>query len=515
MGRVWLGADAPHGRGGRFPWQAYGWAAAMVVAVTLLNHLWFGRVNEANLIITYFLGMLPVALRGDRGAAIAATVLSVAAFDLFFVLPYHTFAVSDAQNLFTFAVMGLVGGIVSTLTARLAAETAEARRRDRRSRALYELSRALLASREPAEVLVVGARVLRRELGRTVLAWLKTDAGGPVAVGDSAVALATGEAQQLAWVLAHGEPAGPGTPRYASSSYLFLPVRSPRQIHGALGLRWREEGQTRIQEIVATLGTGANQLATAIEEARAQHDADQARDQAESERLRNALLSAVSHDLRTPLAGIVGAASSLADGAEALAPEVRRELATDIVEEAERLNRLVTNLLHATRLDAGPAQLHRDWTSIEELIAPALARLAAPLASHALTIELPPDLPLIQVDPVMLEQVFINLLENIAKHTPAGTPILIRARREDERLVVEVVDRGPGLPPGDEERVFEKFHRHPRSGAPGAGLGLAIVRGVLEAHGGRAIAVSPPEGGTCFRLELPLTSPAGTPRQEV
>lgn len=370
----WIGADAPLMRGARLPWRAYAWAVSMVVIVTLLNHLLFGRVGEANLIITYLLGILPVALRGDRGAAVGAAVASVAAFDLFFVLPYHTLAVSDAQYLYTFAVMGIVGGVISTLTARLAAEISETRRREKHSRELYELSQSLF----------------------------------------------------------------------------------------------------------------------------------EARSQAEAERLRNTLLSSVSHDLRTPLTGIVGAASSLVDGAEALPPDARRELAAGIVEEGERLNRLVTNMLNATRLDAGGIRLQREWTSLEDLLAPAIARLSGALASHALTIELPGELPLLHVDAVMMEQAFGNLLENAAKHTPPGTALALRASQQGDRLLVSLTDEGPGLPPGAEQRVFEKFWG---AGERGAGLGLSIVKGVVEAHGGSVTATTRPEGGARFDVELPIAAP--------
>lgn len=494
---TWIGHDAPVVRGRRLPFEAYGWAAGVVIAETLLGRLFFRHLEEPNLIMFYLLGLVAVALRGDRGAAVFAAVLSVGAFDWFFVPPSFSFAVSDTQYLFTFLVMGLVGVLLSTLTARLAAQITEARARELRARALYELSHALLGASDPAGVLGEGARVIGRELNMPIAAWLHTPAGELKVVAEPVAPL---DAHELARL--HGPMGGVGP--FQAGGYWFLPVRTPKRVHGVLGVRLPASVPGSGAELRATLETGANQIAIALDQARAREEADFARTQAESERLRNALLSAVSHDLRTPLTGIIGAAGSLAEGAEVLEAPVRRELAQGIEEEAERLNRLVTNLLHATRLDGGEAQLHREWTPLEEVIAPALSRLDRVLADHGVELELPADLPLAFVDPVMLEQVFINLLENASKYTPPGTRVFVRAAARDGALVVEVEDEGPGLPEGEEQRAFDKFRRYHQGGSPGAGLGLAIVRGVIEAHQGTITATHRPGGGAVFRFTLPL-----------
>lgn len=496
----WTGQDAPAVRGRRPPFEAYGWAVGVVIASTLVGRMAASQLEEPNLIMIYLLGLVVVALRGDRGAAIFAAVLSVGAFDWFFVPPSFSFAVSDAQYLFTFLVMGLVGLLLSTLTARLAAQVREAHQRESRARALYALSHALLGAREPAGVLAEGARVISQELKMPVGAWLHTPGEPPLPVAEPVVPLDAQDEAHLRAAIDHGVPADAG-------ASLFLPVRTPKRVHGALGIRLPVGEPAWDEAVRATLETGANQLAIALDQARAREEADAAHTQAETERLRSALLSAVSHDLRTPLTGIVGAAGSLAEGAEVLPAEVRRELALGIEEEAERLNRLVTNLLHATRLHAGGAQLHREWTPLEELVAPALARLQRALAGHTVELELPAELPLAWVDPVMFEQVFLNLLENAAKYAPAGTRIFVRAAERFGMLRVEVEDEGPGLPEGEETRAFEKFTRYHQGGAPGAGLGLAIVRGVVEAHGGAIEAINRPEGGAAFRFTLPLGQP--------
>lgn len=499
----WLGVDAPASRGKGLPWGAYGWALALVVFATLAGRAVYGRLDEANLILIYTLAMLPVALRGDSGAAIAGAVMSVAAFDFFLVPPFYTFAVSDTQYLLTFVVMGLVGGSLSMVTARLAAEISAARQRERRARALYALSGSLLATRSPDDVLAAGARVLGAELGLEVGAWLRDADGEPHAVTRATMTLSSSEWQVLRWCVRQGAYAGPGTGVLTGLAHMFMPVRTGRDVHGALGILRTNEDHGRDAEIRAMLETGANQIALAIEEARAREAAAAARTQAESEQLRNELLSAVSHDLRTPLTGIVGAASALATDADALPGPVRQELAQGIVEEGERLTRLIANLLQATRLTAGAPRLNRTWCSLEELITPPLERLQSALGERPVTLELP-ELPLLHVDAVLLEQVFINLIENAIKHAPGTAPIHVSAAREGDRLVVTVADRGPGLPSGSEEQIFEKFRSY-RAGD--AGLGLAICRGVVRAHGGEIRASNRPRGGAEFRFWLPLTPP--------
>ncbi len=500
----WIGADAPAARPGATPWRAYGWAIVAVFACTLVDTMLFAHLDAPNLAMIYLLGILAVALRGDRGAAIAVALSSVLAFDFFFTTPFYSFTISDTQYIVTCVVMGLIGGVISMLTARLVAGFAAARQQEARAHALYELSRTLLAVRDPADVMAEGARVIAAELGVPLGAWLQARGGDPLAASPPPDPLTSSELELLRWVIREGRPAGHGTAEFPGSPYLFLPVRTEQNVHGALVIRLPSAEAVAAAELRAMLETGANQLATALEQARAREDAEVARGQADAERLRNAILSAVSHDLRTPLAGIVGAASALVDGAEALDPDTRLDLAEGIVEEADRLCRLMTNLLHAARLDAGAPSLNRTWLSLDEAVAPAMARLA----DHPLTLELPPELPLLFADATLLALVFGNLLENAAKHTPPGTPVVIRARRAGDRLAVEVVDRGPGLPPGEEARVFEKFYSFGRRTADsGTGLGLAIARGVIEAHGGMIMADTPPGGGARFRIELPTGAP--------
>jgi two-component system sensor histidine kinase KdpD len=234
---------------------------------------------------------------------------------------------------------------------------------------------------------------------------------------------------------------------------------------------------------------------------------------ARTEELRSSLLSSVSHDLRTPLAAITGAASALRDEADASDPHERRELLDTIAEEAGRLERLLANLLDMTRLESGGLEPKREWVPLEEIVGAALTRLEAQLAGREIQTELPAELPLAFGDPLLLEQLVVNLLENAARHTPAGTPLAIRAAAAEGALELEVADRGPGLAPGDETRIFEKFQRGARAGAGGVGLGLAICRGIATAHGGSLVAENRPGGGALFRLTLPLPEGAPAPSE--
>lgn len=505
-GRGWIGSDTPEVRGDKFPWGAYGWAVVAVVACTGVDYVLLGRIDEANLILIYLLGVLAVALRGDRTAALLTAVGAVSAFDFFFVEPMLTFRVSDTQYLLTFVIMGLVSVVISTLVTQLAARMVEANRREKRAHALYELSRALLLAREPKAVLGEGAQVLSRELGVPVGGWLIAPDGS--LLGTHAAFELTPELASSLRLVIEQAGQGDGFPAMARhAEYGFVPVATPARVYGVLGVGIQGTAPTFLGEVRAVLETGANQIALALDQVKAREDADLARAQAETERLRSVLLSSVSHDLRTPLTGIVGAAEALVTGVEVLDVDTRRDLAISIEEEAERLNRLVTNLLQATQLDSGAAELHRDWTTIEDIVGPALARTTRLLGDRRVEVDLPFDLPLVFVDAVMLEQVFINVLENVSKYTPSQATVRIRARASADLMTLEVADDGPGLPPGQEGGLFERFQRGAAGGVAGAGLGLAIVRGIIEAHGGSVSAANRPEGGASFQFTLPVKAP--------
>jgi two-component system sensor histidine kinase KdpD len=304
------------------------------------------------------------------------------------------------------------------------------------------------------------------------------------------------------WAFDHGRLAGLGTDTLPSASSVWVPLQGTRSALGVLGVRPAESLLPLAPDQLDLLEALARQAASGLERVRLAEDAEQARVAVETERLRNTLLSSVSHDLRTPLATITGAASTLLDPAS-LTEEGRRDLHEAIYDEAERLNRLVTNLLDMTRLESSSVEISREWQPLEELVGTSLARLERSLKGRPVTVSIPEDLPLVPVDGLLIEQVLVNLVDNAIKYTQPGSPLSITARVADGSVLVEVADDGPGLPAGEEERVFEKFHR--AGGAQhGSGLGLPICRAAVTAHGGRIWAENRPAGGVAFRFTLPL-----------
>jgi two-component system, OmpR family, sensor histidine kinase KdpD len=479
----------------------YLWSAAVVLACTLVCWAMHGRLDRSNLIMVYLLGVAFVASRHGRGASAATALLSVAAFDFFFVPPFLTFAVADSQYLITFAVMLLVSVLISTLAGRVRAQAEAARRREQRTQVLYAMSRDLAAARTAEEVARAASRHVSDVFDGETSFLVPTDGGlAPASAQEPA-----GDARERAvaqWAFDHGRSAGLGTDTLPGASAVWVPLRGTQAVLGVLGLRPDPALLPLRPDQVDLLEALTRQAASGLERARLAEEAQKARIAAEAERLRSTLLSSVSHDLRTPLAAITGAASSLLQDAS-LGEGSRRELQEAIYEEAVRLNRLVTNLLDMTRLESGSLQLNRDWHSLEELVGSALARLEPTLRGRAVRASIPQDLPLVPVDGILVEQALVNLLENAAKHTDPPGAIEVTARAEIGSVVVEVADEGPGLPPGTEERVFEKFYRAESAGR-GFGLGLPICRAIATAHGGHIRAERREGRGTRFLLTLPL-----------
>jgi two-component system sensor histidine kinase KdpD len=482
-------------------------SVATIVVCTGVAWLMRAHFALANLIMVYLLGVMLVAVRFGRGPAVLASVLSVAAFDFFFVPPYLTFAVSDTEYLITFGVMLCAALVISTMAARLREQARAARERERRAAALYKLSRELADSQNVEDILTVAVHTVQDVFAARAVILLPDEAGRVrVRVGDSSL-LGPGDHDHgvAQWVFDRGEPAGLGTQTLPAAQALYTPLLGSRGPAGVLGIRPANIRFLLRPDQFRLLETFASQTALAVERAQLAAQAEHARIQIEAERLRNTLLSSVSHDLRTPLAAITGAASSLLETVGTLSPETRRELVESIAEEAGRMNRLVSNLLDMSRLESGALHPSKDWQSVEEVIGAALERLGARLTGRQVDVKLPAGLGLVPLDDVLIEQVVYNLVENAIKYTPPGTPIEIRAESNGREAGIEVLDRGPGLPPGEEQRVFEKFYRAREANRPGGiGLGLTIARGIVEAHGGSMTAANREGGGAMFRFTLPL-----------
>jgi two-component system, OmpR family, sensor histidine kinase KdpD len=491
--------------GPRSPLRHYASALAVVAVCTGIAALMAPHFDRANLIMVYLIGVLVAAVRFGRGPGAFASVLSVAAFDFFFVSPALTFAVSDTQYLVTFAIMLGTALLVSTLGVRLREQAEEARLRERRTAALYALSRDLAAA--PNEVELQEAAVARaRETFDCDAALLLPDDTGrlrPRTALRSGPALDGREMGVAQWVFDHGQAAGAGTATLPSAAGLHVPLETPQGTVGVLALMGPGPTFARSDQM-RLLETFAHQVALALERTQLASDTERTRMLAESERLRNALLSSVSHDLRTPLAAITGATSTLLEGGERLSEPVRRDLLQGIAGESQRMNRLVANLLEMTRLESEGVQVRKEWHSIEEVVGTALARLEDMLEGRDIRLEIPNHLPLVPLDAVSIEQVLLNLIENAVKYSPPEAPITIRAAAEAGQMTVEVMDRGRGIAPGEEARVFEKFYRVASDRDPGGiGLGLAICRAIVVAHGGAISARAREGGGAVFRFTLP------------
>jgi two-component system, OmpR family, sensor histidine kinase KdpD len=482
-----------------------------VLAATLLAGAMDPHFEPANLIMVYLVGVMGVAVWLGRGPAVLASLLSVLAFDYFFVPPRRTFAVSDTQYVVTFSVMLLASILIGTLAARLRAQVEEARIGERRADALAKLSAELVALQHRDRILAALLRHLEEVFeSRGVV--LLPDARGrlEVAAGDGGL-LGAGEHERgvAQWAFDAGQSAGLGTAALPGSRLLHLPLRGTGRELGVIALAPRDLRGLLSPEAFRLLRAFASHAALALERSALAEQAERAWLQSETERLRSGLLSSVSHDLRTPLAVITGAASTLLEDDDRLDPGARREMLRSIADEAGRLNRLIANLLAMTRLEAGALEVKRSWHSLEEVVGAALHRLDPMLGGRPVRMSLPPSLPLVAVDDVLLEQVVFNLLENAVKHAPSSTPIEIEARARGREVELSIADRGPGLAPGTEDRVFEKFYRGEGSRRTGgAGLGLAICRGIVEAHGGRLRAANRLDGGAMFTLALPLDANA-------
>lgn len=495
--------------------RPYVWATLAVALCTLLCWSLSPVLEPTNLAMLYLASVLGIAVTCGRGPSILATVLGVFVFDIGFVPPAGTLAVTDTQYLLTFLVMLTTGLVVSELAARVRAQTESARRRERTTAALYILSRELTNLPTTETVAQKARQIISEAIDADVWIVLPAASGRYVAADPRPEGSPPARDEGVVrWVYEHQRPAGRGTDTLPGGESTFFPLLGTDGIVGVLGVRPHHPNDSPPSQQGRLLQAFVGQVAGAIERCGLAVQAEKIRLEMETERLRNALLSAVSHDLRTPLATITGAAGILVDGSGV--PEAtRQDLASSILDEADRLNRLVANLLDLTRLEAGAIALQRELQPLEEVIETSLARLERQLRDHPVVTHLAKDLPPIAIDGILVQQVLVNLLDNASKFAPAGTPLELSAFAERGDLVVEVSDRGPGIPPGEEERIFAKFYRagEIHQSQRGSGIGLAICRGIVELHGGRISARNRPGGGAIFRLTIPLPPEEGSGRE--
>lgn len=486
-------------------WAVLACTVATVVALVLREHL-----APANLVMLYLLAVVLVTVRFGRRPGILASFFAVLAFDVFLVPPYYSLTVAHTEYLFTFAIMLAVSLLISHLTANLRQQALIAHYRERRAKALFELSRELSAALSAGQIAGIGVHHLQ-SLFRARVILLVPGADGiliNVPDGQSGRPIQSAAIRRTAQAVFEQHASGGTEGEHAlAGGAVYLPLRAPVRTRGVLVVIPEAGGLPYHDEQVRMLQTCASLIAMALERVHYAEVAQAATVAMETERLRNSLLSAISHDIRTPLTAIVGLASTMT-GARPLAQETQRELIEAIQENALRMNSLVANLLDMARLHAGTVRLNRQWQMFEEVVGSALAMLSRTVAGHKVEVALPASLPLLEFDAVLIERVLCNLIDNAAKHAPESSVIRIAAEADDEQVRIAVEDDGPGIAEGMEEQIFAKFVRGTTESArPGVGLGLSICRTIVEAHGGRIRAENRAEGGARFVFTLPCGAP--------
>jgi two-component system sensor histidine kinase KdpD len=502
-------------------------APGAVTALTAIMFAFRAQLGVLNVLLLYLLLTFFLALSGGLWPAVLSAVLGFIAFDFFFIPPFHTLDVAAPDHVLALFVYLGVAVVTAHLVSGMRARTEQARRESRRMALLAELNAALIGdvtldailARIAERIVTVygaqGCRVLVRGEDEE----LRTAAYFPEQIGPTVDRTGLSLA---AWAVAKRTPVGrsrrggrivgrhPGTPAaFPGADVLYLPIMTRDRIAGVLEVTGRPGKGVFRAEDQQTLTTFVDQAALALERARLSQEAAQSSALAQSDELKSALLAAVSHDLRTPLASIKASATSLLDDSVEWDEETRRDFLTTIDEETDRLTLMVGNLLDLSRIEGGALRPQKDWYDIDELIVDVRARFTPRTKSHPLTITVEPSLPLLRFDYVQIAQVLVNLIENAVKYTPAGTPIVVAAHQIPGAIEVSVHDDGPGIPREHQLRLFDTFYRaNAATAAPGAGIGLAISKGLVEAHGGRIWVESEPGSGTTFRFILPLPPPS-------
>jgi two-component system, OmpR family, sensor histidine kinase KdpD len=468
-------------------------------------------VNVLNIALVFLTAVLIVAASFGLWPSLFACALSVLAYNFFFLPPLYTFTIADPENVLALMAFLVAAVIASNLGAGTRAQALAARARARTTEELLAFSRKLAGVATLDDLLWATAHQIAAMLKLRVVILMPEGLDLAVKAGyPPEDELDGADIAAAKWSWAHNHPAGRGSDTLPGAKRLFLPLRTARGAIGVIGLDRDTPGVLLAPDTRRLLDALTDLAALAIERIHLQGDLNRARLEAESDRLRSALLTSISHDLGTPLAAIIGAASSLKASGARYDEGQRAELVSTLLEEAERLNRFVANLLDMTKLESGAIEAKRELIDLGEIVATSLQRGAKVLAGHAVKVELAPDLPMLALDYVLFEQVLFNLLDNAAKYAPAGSTIEIRARPRGAAVEIEVLDEGEGVPPDQLERIFEKFHRVQDGDGrrPGTGLGLAICRGFVAAMGGKIRARNRTDRrGADFIIEFPV--PAG------
>lgn len=481
-------------------WVQFALSVAVIAAVTMVELPMRASLSPANLVMPYLMAAVVIALRWGKSAAIASSVAGAVLFDYTFIPPYFTFAVTDLQYVMTLLGMLAVSLVTSALAGQVKAQADAAAERERHTAVLYSLSRSLATVRSSDQVFQVVERHIRQTFHRHVAMLLPEDERLAVRLRSPGFEFGANDHATASRVFQSGRPSD----LEESPGSRYFPLMTSRGTVGVIGLQASETARPVSLADLRLLEAMTTQAASAIERELLAEKARQAQLLEETDRLQQALLNSISHNLRTPLASITGSLSSLAEDRGRLDERGRQDLVQTAREEAERLNRFVGNLLDMTRLEARAMRIHIEPCDVQDVIGAAVAQLGEPGRQRSIAIDAPPSLPLVPMDFVLITQTLVNVLDNAVKYSPPEAPITVRAEAHASNLDIIVTDRGMGIPSVDLDRVFDKFYRGPQTGVTGSGLGLSISKGFVEAHGGWIRAETQPAGGTLVRLTLPL-----------
>jgi two-component system sensor histidine kinase KdpD len=477
-------------------WPQYLTAVGVVAAVTLLNLLLAHFVHSRTIGLIFLMAVVGLATRLGQGPVYLAATLSALLWNFLFLPPLYTFYVSSLENTMMFGTYFVVALAMGHLISRVRARERMDRRREERATAMYLLTLKLADASTWGEIEQTAVANVERVF-KAEASLLRPDASGQLRTTLSERDLSIAQ-----WAYQHGQPTGRFTDTLPMADAMYLPLRTDGDVLGVLRIKWQQSSPPTLDQQTLLEGFQRH-IALVLDRQRLRDTETQARLLAESERFTSALLSSISHELRTPLAAIASAVSGLAGQT----PDIQQALIGEIRQASDRLNRVVGNLLDMTRLESGHVKPRLDWCDVNDLVHIALKRVENELAKHAVSVTVPPALPLVRMDMVLMEQALTNLLLNAAVHTPAGTPVQVIAAAQEGELAITVADRGPGLAAEALPHVFEKFYRAPGSPAGGTGLGLPIVKGFVEAQGGRVQVANRAGGGAAFTMTLPLEEP--------
>jgi two-component system sensor histidine kinase KdpD len=483
----------------------YAAGVGLVLITTLLGALVRGRLEPTNLAMLYLLAVVVAAARWGRGAAVATAIASVLSFDLFLVPPYLALTVADIQYVFTFVGLLAVGLVVGTLAARMRGQALQARTREAQTAAMYRLSADLADAAGFEEVL----RAIRNNVGRIVgcgaAIYLPTSRGLELRSADAGFPGGDVERGIARWAYENATTAGGGTGGAPRKRTRYFPFRTPEGVIGVLGVCLRRGADALTPAEEGQLSALVSQAAVAVQRAKLAEETRHLELMRQTEKFQSALLNSISHDLRTPLVSITGALTSVLEDDSGVDAAARKELLENASQEADRLNRIVGDLLDMARMEAGPLRVSRRPAELRDVLGASLEQLRARIGDRSVRIAIPKDYPEISIDFPFMMKAFYIVLDNALKFSPAGSPIDIVARVHRNEAEIVIRDRGSGIPEGDLTRIFEKFYRveHPHR-AEGTGLGLSICKGIIEAHGGRIAARNNPDGGAAFIVTLPL-----------